>query len=157
MVGIIHLSAAPNPDQILICPSEGFSSRKAFQYMRLCHYHSKVPNLPYMAGKEKGVLVPVTCDWQKFKGRFLWLSWTYFNCRSKICPGNICPSDVCPYQEYLSCYWPNFDETLKLSSCDYLEQISTVAVTFVQATFVPVTFVHISNISAVTNPILTKL
>ena len=30
-----------------------------------------------------------------------------------ICPGNICPGDICPYQEYLSCKWPDFDETLK--------------------------------------------
>ena len=26
---------------------------------------------------------------------------------------NICPSDICPYQEYLSCYRPDFDKTLK--------------------------------------------
>ena len=85
----------------------------------------------------------LTWFWQNFKGRFLWLSWTDFNCCSNICPGNICSGDICPYQEYLSCYWPNFDETLKVDSCDYLEQISTVAVTFVQATFVQTTFVHI--------------
>ena len=30
-----------------------------------------------------------------------------------ICPGDICPGDICPYQEYLSCYWPDFDQTLK--------------------------------------------
>ena len=40
---------------------------------------------------------------------------------------------------------------------DYLGQISTVTVTFVQATFVLVTFVHISNISVVTDTIWTKL
>ena len=28
------------------------------------------------------------------------------------CPGNICPGDICPDREYLSCYWPNFDQTL---------------------------------------------
>ena len=58
--------------------------------------------------------------------------------------------------KYLSCYWPDFDQTLNLSSWDYLELISTVAVTFVQATFVLATFVHIRNISAVTDPILIK-
>ena len=35
--------------------------------------------------------------------------------------------------------------------------MSTVMVTFVQATYALVTFVQISNISAVTGPILTKL
>ena len=48
------------------------------------------------------------------------------------------------------------DKNLKVGSCDYLEHISTVAVKFVQATFVLVTFVRIRNISAVTDPILTK-
>ena len=61
------------------------------------------------------------------------------------------------YQQYLSCYWPDFDETLKVASCEHLEQILTVTVTFVQATFVLGTFVRISNNKAVTEPILTKL
>ena len=57
-------------------------------------------------------------------------------------------------QQYLSCYWPNFDETLTVGSLELLEQIPTVTVTFVQAifvqaTFVLVTFIHIRNISAV--------
>ena len=30
------------------------------------------------------------------------------NCHYDICPGNICLGDICPYQEYLSCYWPDF-------------------------------------------------
>ena len=34
-----------------------------------------------------------------------------------------------------------------VGSCEHLEQIPTVMVTFVQATFVLVTFVHIRNIS----------
>ena len=66
------------------------------------------------------------------------------------------------YQEYLSCYCPDFDETLQVGSWEHLEQIPTVPVTFVQAifvkvTFVLVTFVHIRNISAVTDTIWTKL
>ena len=104
----------------------------------------------------------LTRFWPNFKGRFLGLSWTDFNyhsiiCPCNICPGNICPGNICPYQEYLSCYWPDFDESLKIGSWDYLELISTVTVTFVQATFVIATFVHIKNISAVTDLILTKL
>ena len=57
----------------------------------------------------------------------------------------------------LSCYWPDFDDTLKVASWEHLEQILTVTVTFVQATFVQVTFVHIRNISTVSEPILIKL
>ena len=61
------------------------------------------------------------------------------------------------YQQYLSCYWPDFHETLKVGFCKHLEHIPTVWVTFDQATFVLATFVHIRNISAVTDPILMKL
>ena len=61
------------------------------------------------------------------------------------------------YQQYLSCYRPDFDETLQVGSWEHIEQIPTVTVTFVQAAFVLATFVHIRNISAVTDPILTKL
>ena len=98
----------------------------------------------------------LTRFWRNFKHRFIGLSWTAFNCHSNICPGNISPGDICPYQEYLCYYWPNFNENLKVGSCDHLKQISTVTVTFVQATFVLVTFVHIRNSSAVTDTKLTK-
>ena len=60
-------------------------------------------------------------------------------------------------QQYLSCYWPNFDETLKVGSCEHLEHMPTVRVTFVHVRFVLATFVHIRNISTVTDPILMKL
>ena len=59
---------------------------------------------------------------------------------------HISPSDICPYQVDISCYWSYFHQTLNVGSWDYLEQISTVAVTFVQATFVLATFAHIKNI-----------
>ena len=62
----------------------------------------------------------LTRFWRNFKRRFMGLSWTDFNCHSNICPGNICPGDICPYQEYLSCYWPDFDQTLKIGSWEYL-------------------------------------
>ena len=65
-------------------------------------------------------------------------------CHGDIYPDNICPSDICLYQEYTSCYWPDFDQTLKVASLDHLWQIPTVMATFV----------HISIISAVTDPIL---
>ena len=65
----------------------------------------------------------LTRFWPNFKDRFLGLSWTYSNCHSDICPGNICQGDICAYQEYLSCYWPDFDQTLKVGSWDHFEQI----------------------------------
>ena len=96
------------------------------------------------------------------KGKFLETSRTDSNCHGDICPGdicpgNICPGDICPYQEYFRCYWPDFYETLKVSSWKHLEQIPTVTGTFVQASFVLATFVHVRNISAVSDQILTKL
>ena len=60
-------------------------------------------------------------------------------------------------RQYLSCYWPNFDQTLNVGSWEHLEEIPNVTVTFVQATFVLATFVHIRNILAVTQPIWMKL
>ena len=78
--------------------------------------------------------------WGNFKGRFLWTFRTDSNCKGDICPHNICPRDICPYQEYLCCYWPDFDETLKAASWEHLEQIPTIKLTFVQATSV-----HIMN------------
>ena len=61
------------------------------------------------------------------------------------------------FRKDLSCFWSNFDQTSNVGSWEYLKEISTVTMTFVQATFVLTTFVHIRNISAVTDPILTKL
>ena len=57
---------------------------------------------------------------------------------------------------HISCYWQDFDETLKVASSEHLEQIPTVRVTSVHATFVVATYVHTRNISAVTDPIFKK-
>ena len=67
------------------------------------------------------------------------------------------PTTETQCQQYFSCYWPNFDKILNVGSCEHLEQIPTVRVTFVLTTFVLTTYVHIRNISAVTDPILMKL
>ena len=72
----------------------------------------------------------LTRFWWNFKGRFLGTSRTDSNCH-----GDICPGDIYPYQEYLSCYWPNFDKTLKVASWEHLEQIPTIKLTIVQALF----------------------
>ena len=69
-------------------------------------------------------------------------------------PVKVQPETQC--QQYLSCYWPDFDQALKIGFWDHLEQISSAMATFVQAIFVLVTFIHIKNISADTDPILTK-
>ena len=82
-------------------------------------------------------LLLLTWFWRNCKGRLLGTSRTVSDCHSDICPG-----DIYPYQEYLSCYWPDFDETLKLGFWEHLEQIPAVKVTFVKATFV-----HRKNIS----------
>ena len=60
-------------------------------------------------------------------------------------------------QQYLSCYWPDYDQTLNVGPWEHLQQIPFVTVTFVQATFVLATFVRISNISGVTDSNWTKL
>ena len=51
------------------------------------------------------------------------------NYQVDICPGNIYPGYICPYQEYISCYLTDFDETLRVGSWEHLEQIPTVTVT----------------------------
>ena len=78
-----------------------------------------------------------------------------------------------PPTKYLSCYWPDFDQTLNVGFWERLEQIPTVHISSywpdlnealdswehreqiltVQAIFVLATFVYIKNISAVTNTI----
>ena len=53
----------------------------------------------------------LTQFWPNCKGRFLEPSWTDSNCKGDICPGDICQGNICTYQEYLGCYWPNFEQT----------------------------------------------
>ena len=48
--------------------------------------------------------------WPNFKGRFLGRSLTDANCYGDIWQGNICPGNICPYQQYLNCYWSDFDQ-----------------------------------------------
>ena len=62
----------------------------------------------------------LTRFWPNFKRRFLGTSRTDSNCHSNICPDNICPGGICPHQEYLSCYWLDLDQTLKVCSWDNL-------------------------------------
>ena len=92
-----------------------------------------------------------------FKQRVLGTYTTVYNCHPDICPGNICPRDICSYQQYLSCYWTNLDQTLTTAFRSHLFQMPYVRVTFVQATFVLGTFVHTYNISSVSDQIFTKL
>ena len=62
----------------------------------------------------------LTWFWWNFKSRLLGTSRTDSNCHGDICPGNICLGDICPYQEDLSSYWSDFQQTLKVWSLDYV-------------------------------------
>ena len=66
------------------------------------------------------------------------------------------PTTLTRCWQYLSCYWPDFDQTLKIGSWDHLKQIPIVMMTFAQATFVLATSVHMRNNTAVNDRILTK-
>ena len=55
-----------------------------------------------------------------FKSRLLGKPRTDSISYGDICPSNICFGDICPYQKYLSCYWPDFDQSLKIGSWDHL-------------------------------------
>ena len=61
---------------------------------------------------------------------FLGASRTDSNCHYDIGPSNIFPGDICQYQEYLSCYQPDFDETLKVGFFDHLTDATTVMMIF---------------------------
>ena len=54
--------------------------------------------------------------WWNLRGSILESSRTDSYYQVDIFPGNISPGDICPYQEYLSYYWLNFDQTLKIDS-----------------------------------------
>ena len=58
--------------------------------------------------------------WPNFKVRFLETSTTDSNYYGDICPCNICPGNICKYQQYLSCYWPDFDQTSKSAFWEHL-------------------------------------
>ena len=47
------------------------------------------------------------------------------------------PPPQTKYWQYLSCYWPDFDETLKVGSWEHLEQIPTLMVTIVNIVTTP--------------------
>ena len=166
---------------ILSKPQPNLNTRSGLTIKWLCKPRRPTPTHHTNSTSAISQLL-LTRFWWNFIGRFLWTSRTDSNCHGDICPGNICPGDICPYQEYLSsywpdldetdsnchsdicpgnispyqeylnCYWHDFDETLKVGSWEHQEQIPTVTGTFVQ-----VTFIHIKNISAVTDPILMKL
>ena len=65
-------------------------------------------------------------EFDQIKGKFLGTSKT---------DSNICPSNICLYPVYLSCYWPNSDQTLNIDSFAHHYQMPAVTVTFIQATY----------------------
>merc|ERR1711954_613377 len=56
-----------------------------------------------------------------FKQRVLGTYTTDYNCHHDICPDNICPGYISPYQQYLSCYWPDLDQTLNKGSWENIQ------------------------------------
>ena len=64
--------------------------------------------------------------WPNLKDRLLGSSWTDSKCHSDICPCNICSCDICPYQEYISCYWFDFHQTLKVGTWNHIWQTPAV-------------------------------
>ena len=141
-----HNLTQPQPNITLV----GFAMRMTL------HNPSPPPPHPPHSMSEISQLLLTKFLWN-LKDRFQETSWTDPHYQVDICQGNICPGDICPYPEYISCYWPNFDETLKEGSWEHLEQIPTIKLTFVKAIFVLVIFVHIRNTWAVTELILMKL
>ena len=51
------------------------------------------------------------------------------------------------YQQYLCCYWPNFDHTLKIVFLEHIEQIPIVKVTFIQEQIVSHTRIQAQGLS----------
>ena len=103
-----HLEQILNP--ILSKPQPNLNTRLGLTIKWL--YTTTPPHPPTHRNSMSAISqLLLTRFWWNFKGRFLWTFRTDSNCQ-----GDICPRDICPYQEYLSCYWPDFDETLPQSS-----------------------------------------
>ena len=76
----------------------------------------------------------LTRFWWKLKGRFLGTSKTdsRFMVTFVQASGIICSHNIFPYQEYLSCYWPDYDEILKVGSWEHLEEVFGSNIFFIQ-------------------------
>ena len=81
--------------------------------MTLHHHH---PPPPTTTANSMSVIsqLLLTWFWRNFTGSFLGAYRTDSNYQVDICLCNICPGNICPYQEYLSCYWPDVNQTLKV-------------------------------------------
>ena len=101
-LSFVFIVKTPTQSQLNpIKPKSGF-------YMKITlNHHLPTPHRNSMSAISRLLL---TRFWQNFKRRFLGPSLTHPNRHGDICPGNICPGDICPYQEYLSSYWPDFDQ-----------------------------------------------
>ena len=89
-----------------------------------------------------------------FKSRFLGKPRADSNSCGDICPSNICFGDICPYQKLsqllLTWFWPKIKDRI-------LGPSLTDVYSFVEATNDLTRLVHISNISSVSDPILTHI
>ena len=138
-VNISNISAITGPIWIKLCPGNKYNrlqlSPRHFSRQHLSWGHLSISAMLQLLLALFG---------SNFKQRVLGIHTTDHNCHHDICPSNICPGDICPYQQYLSCYWPDLDQTLNKGSWENIQQSTK---TFVQATLVRGTFVQISNIS----------
>ena len=115
---------------ILSKPQLNVNSKTIQQKLSLTRKWLCTPHPTHHTNSMSGISqLSLTWFWPNFKHWFLWLYWTDFNYHCDFCPGNICPGNICQYQEYLSCYWPDLDETLKEGSWDHFPQMPTVTVT----------------------------
>ena len=97
---------------VFFCQNPNLTSTQPLGFTRkwLCNHHHYTNSMSAISQ------LLLTRFWPNFKLRFLGTTRTDFNCHIDICPCNICPGNICPYQEYLGCYWLNFDQTLKVYS-----------------------------------------
>ena len=96
--------------------------------MASCEHLENIAQL-YRDDRKKDIFCTSGCYypiWPNLKDRLLGSSWTDSKCHSDICPCNICSCDICPYQEYISCYWFDFHQTLKVGTWNHLWQTPAV-------------------------------
>ena len=143
------------PEWRILLPSSTSTQLNSTQFKSIEVEIALIPISPATHPKKYISQLLVAQFGPNFKERFLGPFLTDANRHTDIYPSNICPRNICPYKEYLSWYWPDFDQTLKEGSWEHLSQIPTFTVTLVQATIVLGTLVHIRNISAVTDQIFS--
>ena len=93
-------------------PNLNLTSTQRLDFTRKWLYnHHPSPTHPPTQTQSQQYL---SCYWPDFDETLKVGSWEHLEqipTVSDICPGNICPGNICPYQEYLSWYLLDFDQT----------------------------------------------